>query len=80
MSYSYWSPRAGTTDQPDKYHVVEIFLNGADGGIAVRLTQSNQNGEVSENDRQARAEYEKWKTMLEGIKRVVEAESPPPLT
>ena len=81
LSYSHWSPLAGTPDEPDSYHVIEIFLDPADGGTTVRLTQSNQNGEVTESDRQARAEYENnWKTMLEGLKRVVEGDSAPPLT
>ncbi|MGH8959126.1 MAG: SRPBCC domain-containing protein, partial [Acidimicrobiia bacterium] len=63
------------------YHVIEIFLDEADGGTTVRLTQANQNGDVTENDRQARAEYEKnWKTMLDGLRRLVENESAPPLT
>ena len=81
LSYSHWSPLAGTADQPDNYHVIEILLDEADGGTSVRLTQANQSGEVSEDERQARTEYEKnWKTMLVGLKRVVENESAPPLT
>jgi uncharacterized protein YndB with AHSA1/START domain len=81
LSYSHWSPLAGNPDHPDNYHVIDIFLDEADGGTAVRLTQSNQSGKVTEIDRQAKADYEKnWKTMLDGLKQVVEGESSPPLT
>lgn len=81
LSYSHWSPLAGTPDEPDNYHVIELFLDEADGGTTVRLTQSNQNGEITDDDKKARADYEKtWKTMLEGLKRVVENEGAPPLT
>jgi uncharacterized protein YndB with AHSA1/START domain len=75
LSYSHWSPLSGTSDEPDNYHVIEVFLNEAEGGTSVRLTQSNQSGEVTDDDRKARAEYEKnWRTVLEGLKRVVEDE------
>ncbi|HEY3428298.1 MAG TPA: SRPBCC family protein [Acidimicrobiia bacterium] len=81
LSYSHWSPLAGTPDDPDHYHVIDIFLDEADGGTAVRLTQSNQSGEVTEIDRQGKADYEKnWRSMLDGLKKVVEGESAPPLT
>ncbi|HEY7584777.1 MAG TPA: SRPBCC family protein [Acidimicrobiia bacterium] len=83
LSYSHWSPLSGTSDEPDNYHVIEVFLNEAEGGTSVRLTQSNQSGEVTDDDRKARAEYEKnWRTVLEGLKRVVEdeGEGAPPLT
>ena len=78
LSYSHWSPLSGTADKPDNYHVVDVYLTRADGGTAVRLTQSNLSGEVSEEDLKARDDYEKnWRTLLEGLKRVVEGDVTP---
>ena len=74
MTYSHWSPLSGKDDKPDNYHVVHIALNDAKDGTKVTLEQSNLNGDVTEEDRKNRAEYEKnWAGTLQGLKKVAEA-------
>jgi hypothetical protein len=74
MTYSHWSPLSGKDDRPDNYHVVHIFLDDAKVGTKVTLEQSNLNGDVTEEDRKNRADYEKnWAGTLQGLKKVVEA-------
>jgi uncharacterized protein YndB with AHSA1/START domain len=73
MSFSHWSPLAGTQDLPENYHVVDIALRGENGNTNVTLTQSNFTGGVTEADRASRADYEKnWSATLEGLKTTVE--------
>jgi uncharacterized protein YndB with AHSA1/START domain len=73
MSYSHWSPLAGTEDSPENYHVVRIALRDVEDGTEVTLQQSNVNGEVTEEDRAHREDYEKnWSGVLEGLKKVAE--------
>jgi uncharacterized protein YndB with AHSA1/START domain len=76
LSYSHWSPMAGTNDAPENYHRIDIDLSERGGGTQVRLRQSNLEGGVQESDRQSRADYEKnWQEMLGGLKQVVEESS-----
>ncbi|HEY7626822.1 MAG TPA: SRPBCC domain-containing protein [Ilumatobacteraceae bacterium] len=73
MSYSHWSPLEGKDDVPDNYHVVHIALREVEEGTEVVLDQSNLNGQVTEDDRQHREDYEKnWSGMLAGLKKVAE--------
>lgn len=75
LRYSHWSPMSGTPDVPDSYHVVDIELK-SDGAHSTRvvLTQSNLSGEVTDADVAARSDYEdNWATVLDGLRRVVEA-------
>jgi uncharacterized protein YndB with AHSA1/START domain len=74
MSYSHWSPLSGKDDAPDNYHVVHIALDDANGCTKVTLEQSNLNGDVTDEDRKNRADYEKnWSGTLQGLKKVAEA-------
>lgn len=74
MSYSHWSPLSGAADVPENYHVVHITLDDADEGTRVTLEQSNLTGEITDADRQSRADYEKnWQGTLDGLKKVAEA-------
>ena len=74
LRYSHWSPMAGTPDAPENYHVVDIELRKADAATEVTLTQSNLSGAVTDADRASRDEYTKnWDHVLQGLKRVVEA-------
>lgn len=67
LRYTHFSPLAGLPDKPENYHVVTIELSEA--GSATRVTLSQDN---NANDH-ARAESEKnWKSMLDGLKRLVE--------
>ena len=74
MSYSHWSPLSGVADVPENYHVVRVCLDDADDGTRVTLEQSNLSGEITDADRQSRADYEKnWQGTLDGLKKVAEA-------
>ncbi len=74
MKYSHWSPLGGSEDAPENYHVVRVVLDDAiAGGTKVTLEQSNLNGEVTDADRESRADYEKnWAGVLQGLKKTVE--------
>jgi uncharacterized protein YndB with AHSA1/START domain len=73
LSFSHWSPLAGTEDRAENYHVVDIALRGEGEQTNVTLTQSNFTGGVTEADRTSRADYEKnWSATLEGLKATVE--------
>jgi uncharacterized protein YndB with AHSA1/START domain len=73
LSYSHWSPMTGTEDAAENYHQIDIDLLPVDGGTEVRLRQSNLMGGVTEGDRKSRPEFEKnWRTVLQGLRKVVE--------
>ena len=76
LSFSHWSPLGGTEDVPENYHRVDIDLEEQNGGTKVVLRQSNLSGEITEEDRKQKTEFEKnWKTMLTGLNQVVTKES-----
>jgi uncharacterized protein YndB with AHSA1/START domain len=73
LAYSHFSPRGGKRDVPENYHVVEVTLEEREGRTLVTLHQSNLEGEVTDEDRANRADYEKnWKQMLQGLKKTTE--------
>ncbi len=73
LSFSHWSPLAGTDDQPQNYHIVTMTLHDEGSGTRVDLTQSNMEGKATDDDLKNRADYEKnWSGMLAGLKGVVE--------
>ena len=73
LRFSHWSTKSGSTHKPEDYHIVTIALEDAGKDTRVTLTQSNASGQVTDADREHRADFEKnWSTMLEGLKRVVE--------
>ncbi len=76
LSFSHWSPLAGSDDLPENYHRVDIDLEEQNGGTNVLLRQSNLSGEISDEDRKQKTEFEKnWKTMLTGLNQVVTEKS-----
>ncbi|MBW8814933.1 MAG: SRPBCC domain-containing protein [Caulobacterales bacterium] len=67
LSYTHASGAA-----PGPEHLVTIELEPREGGTEVRIVQSNTDGQVTEADRQHKADYEKtWATMLEGLEKAV---------
>jgi uncharacterized protein YndB with AHSA1/START domain len=74
LRFSHWSSMGGTADLPENYHVVTFDLLGEGPGTLVTLSQSNLNGEVSDDDRAHRASYEaNWEATVRGLKGLVEA-------
>jgi uncharacterized protein YndB with AHSA1/START domain len=69
LEYTHFSPLAGLPDEPENYHRVTIELTPQkSGGTRVALAQDNN---LSEDARQH--SERNWATMLDGLKRVVEA-------
>jgi uncharacterized protein YndB with AHSA1/START domain len=68
LQYSHFSPLSGAADRPENYHNVTIDVVGDDGPVRVELSQdNNKTPEAAEESRR------NWMTMLEGLKRTVEA-------
>jgi uncharacterized protein YndB with AHSA1/START domain len=69
LEVTHYSPLGGADDVPENYHTVRYELTETDDGTSVSLTQD---GCVSEE--QARQFSQNWQGMLDGLKRVAEAE------
>jgi uncharacterized protein YndB with AHSA1/START domain len=70
LQYSHFSAMSGKPDQPENYHSVTIYLADGADRTEVSLTQDKN------ADEKARLEAEKnWATMLEGLKKYVEADN-----
>jgi uncharacterized protein YndB with AHSA1/START domain len=68
LKYSHYSPLSGQPDKPESYHTVTIDLSKQESGVYVELLQDHNPSD------DARQHSEKnWKTMLEGLKKVVES-------
>lgn len=70
LEYTHFSPMSGLPDEPENYHTVTIELDDdGERGTRVVLTQD---GNDSEEAREHSARN--WQTMLDGLKKLVEAE------
>lgn len=68
LQYTHFSSQSGQPHRPENYHIVTIELAPVGNRTAVTLRQNNNATE------EARKHSEQnWKTMLEGLKKVVEA-------
>ena len=67
LRYTHFSPLAGLPDKPENYHVVTIELSQS--GSATRVTLSQDN---NANDRARQESDKNCKSMLDGLKRLVE--------
>lgn len=70
LRYTHFSPLAGLPDLPENYHKVTIELAG--NGASTKVTLS-QDGNATEEERDH--SQQNWSMMLEGLKKVVEAQS-----
>lgn len=67
LEYSHYSPLSGP-DTPENHHTVRIELREEGGRTRVALTQDNNaSDEAREHSEQ------NWRTMLDGMKKVVES-------
>ena len=67
LQYSHYSPLSGVPDTPENQHIVTIELSEQGAQTRISLSQDN-----NPND-EAREQSEKnWKTMLEGLKKLLE--------
>jgi len=67
LKMTHYSPLSGLDDVPQNYHTLTFTLTERDAGTHVELAQDN-NGSQDEADRSS----SNWKSMLEGLKTVVE--------
>jgi uncharacterized protein YndB with AHSA1/START domain len=68
LAYDYWSAFSGLEDKPELRQIVRYDLDEADGGIQVRVQQSNV-------DTKERADHsqQNWRGVLEALKKYVES-------
>lgn len=67
LQSTHWSPLAGVPDIPENYHTVTYTLSDRGDSTEVTITQNNNASE----DEKAHSE-KNWKTVLEGMKRLLE--------
>ena len=68
IEYTHFSPLSGVPDKPENYHTVTIELTPQGSQTAVSLSQDNNTTEEARKHSEGN-----WRTMLEGLKKVVEA-------
>jgi uncharacterized protein YndB with AHSA1/START domain len=68
LQYTHVSTPSGKPRQSEDYHIVTIELE--DAGRGTRLTLKQNNNQTEEARQHAE---QNWKTMLDGLKKVVEA-------
>ena len=68
LEVTHFSPLSGDDDVPENYHTLRYTLVPTGEGTAVSLTQDGCSSEE-----QAQAFSENWQGMLDGMKRVAEA-------
>ena len=71
LETTYWSSMSGLPDLPGNYKKVTYRLRPEKGGTLLMVTQDN-NADREEMDHSEK----NWKMVLEGLKQVVEKESP----
>jgi uncharacterized protein YndB with AHSA1/START domain len=69
LEYSHYSPLSGLPDTPENHHTVTIEL--AERGRRTRVSLSQDN---NANDQAREHSEQNWKTMLEGLKKLLEGQ------
>lgn len=67
---THWSPLSGVPDSPENYHTVTYVLTPKGGSTEVTITQDN-----NANEKEKAESENNWKTMLAGMKKLVEGQS-----
>ncbi|EWT01576.1 ATPase [Intrasporangium oryzae NRRL B-24470] len=70
LSFSHYSPLMGQEDRPENYHTVTYDLAPTADGERTTVTLTQDGNESAE---QARQFSENWQSMLDALKRTVEA-------
>ena len=68
LQYTHFSPLSGEEDKPENYHTVTIELTSEGNTTNVTLSQDHNHSEES-----MKHSEKNWKMMLEGLKKVMEA-------
>lgn len=69
LQYTHYSPLSGQPDVPENYHTVTISLSEKDGNTLVSLKQDKNETEEAREHSETN-----WKTMLDGLKKVLETD------
>lgn len=64
---TFWSSLGGLPDTPENYNTVRYELSPAGNGTRLTVTQDN-----NPSDEAAKHSEENWRTVLDGIKKLVE--------
>jgi len=67
---TYWSSMSGLPDMPENYKTIRYELSLDQKGTKLVITQDN-----NDSEEEANLSAEKWKGVLGGIKKIVEAEN-----
>ena len=65
---TFWSSLSGLPDVPENYRTVRYELSAAGNGVRLTITQDNNHSQ-EEADQSA----QNWKTVLDGIKKLLES-------
>ena len=69
LRYTHWSPLSGVPETPENQHTVTIELEGEGAHTHVSLSQDK-----NRTEEERKHSEENWKTMLVGLKKVLESE------
>jgi uncharacterized protein YndB with AHSA1/START domain len=64
---THWSPLSGVPDTPENYHTVTYTLSEKGDGTEVTITQDN-----NASDEEKEHSEQNWRTVLEGMKKLLE--------
>lgn len=65
---THWSPLSGVPDTPENYHTVTYELTEKNGRTEVTITQDN-----NATQKEADHSTQNWKTVLDGMKKLLES-------
>ncbi len=68
LRYTHWSPLSGVPETPENQHTVTIELAGEGAHTHVSLSQDK-----NRTEEERKHSEENWKTMLVGLKKVLES-------
>ncbi len=67
LKYTYWSSMSGTEDKPENYNNITYELTEDNGITTLTVTQDGvKNQQAAEHSEQ------NWKTVFEGLKKIIE--------
>lgn len=68
LKSTHWSPMSGVPDSPENYHTVTYTLAEKGEGTHVTITQDN-----NANEEEVKHSEQNWKTVLDGMKKLLES-------
>ena len=68
LKYSYWSSMSGTEDKPENYQVVSYLVKPIEEQTELTIVQEGSKSEKTKNHTE-----QNWKTIMDGLKTIVES-------